>query len=75
MTPTAVTVDTLIKVLIAINGGSFLVIVGTGFKILKFLWTLNRFLVRSEMKIDLMWSDYQQRKGIIPEMENAHDEG
>lgn len=68
MDPVAVTVDTLIKVLIAINGGSFIVIVGVGFRILKFLWALNSFLARNQLQHEMMWSDFQERKGIaMPE--------
>lgn len=31
---------------------------------LTFGWKVIRFINRAEMKIDLMWKDYEQRKGI-----------
>lgn len=52
------------KIYSAIN---FLIGLGaiTLLTVITFGWKVIRFINRTEMKIDLMWMDYQRRKGLL----------
>jgi hypothetical protein len=69
----------LIRVLVIVNGGTFIAILTFGWKIVRFVNTI-------EFKTDLMWTDYRRRVESSPtdagyihrrrgDVDQAHDDG